>query len=109
MSLWVTDSSPLIFLAKLSRLDLLRKQAEEILAPPAVLGEIAGQEDEAAFRVESAQRTWLQVRPVKDLRLLPVLKRELGTERLKPWRLLWTQRESYSTTWTLAGWPIGSV
>ncbi|HEX6902010.1 MAG TPA: DUF3368 domain-containing protein [Thermoanaerobaculia bacterium] len=78
MSLWVTDSSPLIFLAKLNRLDLLRKQAEEILAPPAVLGEIAGQDDEAAFRVEEARRMWLQVRPVKDLRLPALLKRELG-------------------------------
>ncbi|HSS47365.1 MAG TPA: hypothetical protein VLX28_00330 [Thermoanaerobaculia bacterium] len=41
MNLWVIDSSPLIFLAKLSRLDLLQKGAEEILAPPAVLAEIA--------------------------------------------------------------------
>lgn len=78
MSLWVTDSSPLIFLAKLNRLDLLRQEAEEVLAPPAVFMEIAGQDDEAAFRIEEARRTWLQVRPVKDLRLSAVLKRELG-------------------------------
>jgi predicted nucleic acid-binding protein len=78
MSLWVADSSPLIFLAKLSRLDLLRKEAEGVLVPPAVLREIAGQDDEAAFRVEEARRTWLQVRPLKDLRLSALLKRELG-------------------------------
>jgi hypothetical protein len=35
MSLWVTDSSPLIFLAKLNRLDLLRQEAQEVLVPPA--------------------------------------------------------------------------
>ena len=78
MSLWVTDSSPLIFLAKLNRLDLLRQEAEEVLAPPAVLEEIAEQDDEAKRQIEEAQRTWLEVRPVRDVRLLAVLKRELG-------------------------------
>jgi predicted nucleic acid-binding protein len=78
MSLWVTDSSPLIFLAKLNRLDLLRQEAQEILAPPAVLREITEQDDEAKRQLEKAQRTWLEVRPVRDVRLLAVLKRELG-------------------------------
>src|SRR5436309_14135705 len=78
MSLWVADSSPLIFLAKLKRLDLLRREAEEVLAPPAVLGEIAEQDDEAKHQIEEAQRTWLEMRPVRDVRLLAVLKRELG-------------------------------
>jgi uncharacterized protein len=78
MSLWVTDTSPLIFLAKLDRLDLLRKGAEQVLAPPAVLREIVEQDDEATIQIEEARRTWLQVRPVKDLRLSTVLKRELG-------------------------------
>jgi len=78
MSLWVTDSSPLIFLAKLNRLSLLRQEAEEVLAPPAVLGEIAEQDDEAKRQIEEAQRTWLEMRPVRDVRLLAVLKRELG-------------------------------
>lgn len=78
MSLWVTDSSPLIFLSKLNRLDLLRQEAEEVLAPPAVLEEIAEQDDEAKRQIEEAQRTWLEVRPVRDMRLLAVLKRELG-------------------------------
>ncbi len=78
MSLWVTDTSPLIFLAKLDRLDLLRKEAEEVLAPSAVLQEIAKQDDEATVRIEDARRMWLQVRPLKDLRLSTVLKRELG-------------------------------
>src|SRR3954469_17424759 len=75
MSLWVADSSPLIFLAKLKRLDLLRREAEEVLAPPAVLGEIPEQDDEAKHQIEEAQRTWLEMRPVRDVRLLAVLKR----------------------------------
>jgi len=78
MSLWVTDSSPLIFLAKLDRLDLLRKEAEVVLAPPAVLEEIAGQDDEAKRSIQEAQQTWLDVRPVQDVRRLTVLRRELG-------------------------------
>jgi hypothetical protein len=53
MSLWVTDSSPLIFLAKLNRLDLLRQEAQEVLAPPAVLGEIAAQDDEAKRQISA--------------------------------------------------------
>jgi uncharacterized protein len=50
----------------------------EVLVPPAVLGEIAEQDDEAKRQIEKAQRTWLNVRPVRDVRLLAVLKRELG-------------------------------
>lgn len=42
---WVVDSSPLIFLAKLDRLDLLREGADEILAPPAVLQEVRSHPD----------------------------------------------------------------
>jgi uncharacterized protein len=78
MSLWVTDSSPLIFLAKLNRLDLLHDEAVELLAPPAVLAEIGGQDDEAKRQIEEARRTWLDLRPVRDVRLVAVLKRELG-------------------------------
>jgi predicted nucleic acid-binding protein len=57
MSLWVTDSSPLIFLAKLNRLNLLRQEAEQVLAPLAVLGEVAEQDDEAKHQIEEAQRS----------------------------------------------------
>lgn len=78
MSLWIADTSPLIFLAKLNRLDLLRRQAEEVLAPPAVLEEIAEQDDEAFRRIEEARQSWLGIRQVEDLRLLTVLKAELG-------------------------------
>jgi predicted nucleic acid-binding protein len=67
MSLWVIDSSPLIFLAKLDRLDFLRKEAEEILVPPAVLEEVAGQDDEAKRQIDEALRTRLEVQPVRDV------------------------------------------
>lgn len=59
-------------------LGLLQRESEEILAPPAVLGEIFAQDDEANLQIEEALQTWLKVQPVRDLRLSTVLKRELG-------------------------------
>ena len=45
MRRWVADTSPLIFLAKLDRLHLLERGADEILVPPAVLQEIQARRD----------------------------------------------------------------
>jgi predicted nucleic acid-binding protein len=78
MSVWIVDTSPLIFLAKLNRLDLLRQGAEEILAPPAVLREISERQDEAARQVEEARRDWLRTRAVEDRLLSTVLQTDLG-------------------------------
>lgn len=47
MNLWVADTSPLIFLAKLDRLELLRRAADEILVPQAVIQEVREYKDEA--------------------------------------------------------------
>jgi hypothetical protein len=54
MSRWVVDTSPLIFLAKLSRLDLLRKSADEVLVPAAVIEEVRAYPDEASRKIEDA-------------------------------------------------------
>jgi predicted nucleic acid-binding protein len=43
---WVVDTSPLIFLAKLGRLDLLRRAADTVCTPQAVLNEIQAKPDE---------------------------------------------------------------
>jgi len=51
MSRWVVDASPLIFLAKLERLPLLRDAAGEVLVPHEVLSEIRAQEDPATSRI----------------------------------------------------------
>jgi len=42
MRLWVVDTSPLIFLAKLDRLDLLQRGTDQIVAPPASLRTLSG-------------------------------------------------------------------
>jgi predicted nucleic acid-binding protein len=77
MRRWVADTSPLLFLAKLNRLDLLRHAAEEILAPPAVFEEIQQVPDEARDRLEAARLDWLHVHPVADLALIDVLQADL--------------------------------
>lgn len=77
MRLWVIDTSPLIFLAKLDRLDLLKRGADQVVAPPAVLREIREYPDAANQRIEDASRSWLSIRDVEDRRVVEVLMADL--------------------------------
>lgn len=77
MRLWVVDTSPLIFLAKLDRLDLLRKGADQVVAPPAVIQEIDEYPDAASEKIEEAKQSWLSVRTVEDRRLVDILMADL--------------------------------
>ncbi|HBL26379.1 MAG TPA: DUF3368 domain-containing protein [Acidobacteria bacterium] len=77
MKLWIADTSPLLFLAKLDRLDLLRQAGGEILAPEAVFREIRQRRDEASHKLAEASRTWLQARAVTDRALVEVLLADL--------------------------------
>lgn len=54
MSTWVTDTGPLIFLAKLGRLDLLQRGADEVYAPQAVFNEVRAKPDEASEAIVEA-------------------------------------------------------
>jgi uncharacterized protein len=74
---WVVNTSPLIFLAKLDRLNLLRKSADKVLVPSAVLREIREQPDEATQRIEQALPSWLEVRSVEKPELVEVLRADL--------------------------------
>ena len=56
----VVDAAPLILLAKLDALELLRLGAESVLAPSEVLSEVAQGADVAAARVRLARAQWLQ-------------------------------------------------
>ena len=76
---WVVDTSPLVFLAKLDRLELLRRGAKEILVPTAVIEEVRQYRDEAARHVEVALTEWLNLRPVEDKGLLGLLRADLGS------------------------------
>jgi len=56
----VADAAPLIFLAKLRHLELLRLNADEVLVPTEVLKEIAAKQDEAAEEVSKRLEGWLK-------------------------------------------------
>jgi predicted nucleic acid-binding protein len=79
MRLWVVDTSPLIFLAKLDRLDLLQRGADQIVAPPAVFREIEEHPDSASEKIEDVKTSWLSSREVEDRRLVEVLMADLDT------------------------------
>lgn len=79
MSLWIADTSPLIFLAKLDRLDLLRQSADEVLVPPGVVEEIRRYQDEALDKIEEALGSWLGVRPVAQTQILGILLADLDS------------------------------
>lgn len=66
MSIWVVNTSPLVFLGNLSRLELLRYEGREVYIPRAVAEEIAEKPDAAAQAVQIVYATWIQVRNVSD-------------------------------------------
>lgn len=72
----ITNTSPLILLAKLDRLDLLRLGVDKVLVPSAVFKEIGAKGDVATKRVEAYRGVWLEeckvTRP-ELARLLPDL------------------------------------
>jgi predicted nucleic acid-binding protein len=57
MSLWVVNTSPLVFLGNLGRLELLRHEGREVSIPRAVAEEIAEKPDAAAQVVQAACAT----------------------------------------------------
>lgn len=78
MTRWVTNSSPVIFLSKLGRLDLLRISTEKVLIPDEVVEEIERYDDVAAADLRRALGQWLEQRPVKHSSSLSTLRAELG-------------------------------
>jgi predicted nucleic acid-binding protein len=77
VSTWVVNTSPLIFLAKLDHLDLLRKGADTICVPQAVLDEIRAKPDEATVAIEQASQSWLSIRQVENRNAVEVLLADL--------------------------------
>lgn len=96
MTVWVVDTGPLIFLAKLDRLELLRSYDSEILLPTAVLHEVNAYTDEATKKIEQGLDSWLQRRDVQNKQAVEllladldvgeaeviVLAKEVGAERI---------------------------
>ncbi len=62
----VADSSPLIGLARIGQLDLLRRSAERVLIPPAVWGEVTTQSPDAPGAKEVRAARWLAIEEPPD-------------------------------------------
>jgi predicted nucleic acid-binding protein len=77
MSRWVVDTSPLIFLAKLDRLDLLQRAAEEVSVPLAVVQEVRQYPDKASLKIEEALGSWLRVERVRELQTVEIFLADL--------------------------------
>ena len=77
MSRWVVNTSPLIYLARLDRLDLLRTGPTEVLVPPAVLRELRAKPDAWSSQIEEALQNWLRLEEPHDQKVLEVLLLDL--------------------------------
>jgi len=78
VSLWVTNTSPLIFLAHLDRLDLLRHGGRRVCCPASVIEEVVARSDAASQAVRLVVEDWLEVREVQDRTAVDVLQADLG-------------------------------
>lgn len=82
MAVAISDSSVLIHLSQIDRLDLLKFFFSGLLIPPAVWMEVVedGKGRTGALEVESArEHEWLQVTTPKNESLVRLLKRNLDT------------------------------
>lgn len=75
----VSNTSPILNLAIIGHLVLLREQFEEILIPPAVVKELRPEEDlPGCDAVRGAREEgWFRVEEVKDRSLVQVLRRDV--------------------------------
>jgi len=76
----IVDTSVIVFLAKLDRLELLWLGVEEVLVPAAVLEELRIRRDEGTDRVERHLGTWLKECRLVHNDLLQLLS-DLGLDR----------------------------
>ena len=77
MSILVADAGPLIFLAKLERLNLLHTAGGEVFVPNAVMSEIRAKNDDATLKIKQASKTWLEVKKVKNQEAVSLLLADL--------------------------------
>jgi len=77
----VSNTSPVLNLAIIGRLSLLREQFGEIWIPQAVLGELRVEEELPGAQAvrEAIEAGWLRVEEVKERPLVRILQRELDT------------------------------
>ena len=66
MALWVSNTSPLIFLSKLDRLNILQTLVPKLTIPEYVYTEITRKDDLPANVIKKACEDWIQVQDVVD-------------------------------------------
>jgi len=69
----IVNSSVLIFLAKLNKIDLLKKLFTEVIIPEAVHRECVLEGNRHEERLLIANATWIQVKRTKNLQLVELL------------------------------------
>ena len=74
----VADSSPLIALSRVGRLDLLHTLFGHLVLPDAVWAEVAESGPPLAGAAELLAATWIEHRAVKDTALVNLLRQDLG-------------------------------
>ena len=80
MSIWVVNTSPLVFLGNLGRLELLPHEGCEVYIPRAVAEEIAEKPDAAAQAVQTACATGMQGQNVRDETAVTLVQASLHKE-----------------------------
>ena len=80
----ISDTSPILNLSLIGRLDLLVRLYEQVLIPPAVYRELT-RSDVGPPPIESASCSWLVVVPAQDRSRVAQLREELDPRR-KPSR-----------------------
>lgn len=75
----ISNTSPILNLAIIDKLFLLRKQFGEIVIPPGVFEELRTDEELPGSHIirEAIRHGWIKVRKVNDFPLIKVLQREL--------------------------------
>jgi len=74
----VSDASPLIALARVNRLELLRALFGRLIIPDAVWNEIVLSGADKAGKADFFRADWIEPRPVNDQALTSLLKHDLG-------------------------------
>jgi len=77
----VSNTSPILNLAIVDQLDLLRQQFGQIQIPPAVINELKIDEDRPGSQAIQAAITsaWIQVQPVSNQSLVQLLRQSLDS------------------------------
>ena len=73
----ISNTGPLIAVAKIDRLDLLKHYFKEIYVSPATYHELTEKGRNKTGAQEIARSHWIKVKPVKDLMAVKILEMEL--------------------------------